>query len=261
MQGSLFLHLLAAATLAPAAVLASRRGVAPWPAVALAVAGAAGWTVIQAAGAWLGGFSGALWLTVATTLVLAAALGAWDARVRALGVFIHPYLLLLALIAAAWSQVPVARAADTSHLGWFAAHVMIAVVTYALITLAALAALAVLLQERALKARRPAPWLGALPAIADAEAVEFRLLLAGEIVFGLGLATGIAIEAARQGAGVLDHKVVLSALAFLAVGAVLVLHARSGLRGRRAARWVLAGYLLLTLAYPGVKFVRDVLIG
>ena len=30
---------------------------------------------------------------------------------------------------------------------------------------------------------------------------------------------------------------------------------------RRAARVVLIGYLLLTLAYPGVKFVTDVLIG
>jgi ABC-type uncharacterized transport system permease subunit len=38
------------------------------------------------------------------------------------------------------------------------------------------------------------------------------------------------------------------------------LHYRSGLRGRRAARVVLVAYLLLTLAYPGVKFVTDVLL-
>ena len=30
--------------------------------------------------------------------------------------------------------------------------------------------------------------------------------------------------------------------------------------GRRAARYVLVAYLLLTLGYPGVKFVTDVLL-
>jgi len=30
-------------------------------------------------------------------------------------------------------------------------------------------------------------------------------------------------------------------------------------RGRQAARGILLAYLLLTLAYPGVKFVTDVL--
>ncbi len=34
---------------------------------------------------------------------------------------------------------------------------------------------------------------------------------------------------------------------------------QTGIRGRRAARWALLAYLLLTLAYPGVKFVTDVL--
>ena len=42
---------------------------------------------------------------------------------------------------------------------------------------------------------------------------------------------------------------------------LLYMHHRTGFRGRHAARWLLVGYLLLLLAYPGVKFVRDVLIG
>jgi ABC-type uncharacterized transport system permease subunit len=59
----------------------------------------------------------------------------------------------------------------------------------------------------------------------------------------------------------LDHKAVLSLLAFVVIGALLALHARTGLRGRRAARLVLVAYLLITLAYPGVKLVTDVLVG
>jgi ABC-type uncharacterized transport system permease subunit len=53
----------------------------------------------------------------------------------------------------------------------------------------------------------------------------------------------------------------LSFLGFGVVLILLVLHHRTGLRGRKAARWLLTGYLLLTLAYPGVKFVREILIG
>ena len=43
--------------------------------------------------------------------------------------------------------------------------------------------------------------------------------------------------------------------------AVLALHRLTGLRGRSAARWVLAVSLVMVLAYPGVKFVSEVLLG
>jgi ABC-type uncharacterized transport system permease subunit len=45
------------------------------------------------------------------------------------------------------------------------------------------------------------------------------------------------------------------------IGILLLARYRNGIRGRRAARLALLAYLLLTLAYPGVKFVTDVLIG
>ena len=57
----------------------------------------------------------------------------------------------------------------------------------------------------------------------------------------------------------LDHKILLSFLAFLAIALLLVLQTRTGMRGQRAGRLLLAAYLLLTLAYPGVKFVSEVL--
>jgi ABC-type uncharacterized transport system permease subunit len=50
-------------------------------------------------------------------------------------------------------------------------------------------------------------------------------------------------------------------LAFALIVGVLVLHRLTGLRGRAAARWVLGASLAMFLAYPGVKFVSEVLIG
>ena len=57
-----------------------------------------------------------------------------------------------------------------------------------------------------------------------------------------------------------DHKTVLTVSAFVVIGALLIAHFRTGMRGRAAARLVLVAYLLLTLGYPGVKFVTDVLL-
>ena len=83
-----------------------------------------------------------------------------------------------------------------------------------------------------------------------------------ELVLGLGVVTGIATQYLATGELIsFDHKTLLSLLAFATIGVLLWLHHRTGLRGRRAARIVLVAYLLLTLAYPGVKFVTDVLIG
>ena len=59
---------------------------------------------------------------------------------------------------------------------------------------------------------------------------------------------------------ILNHKTTLTVTAFAVIGVLLVAHYRTGLRGRKAARFVLLAYLLLTLGYPGVKFVTDVLL-
>jgi ABC-type uncharacterized transport system permease subunit len=81
-------------------------------------------------------------------------------------------------------------------------------------------------------------------------------------VLALGLLSGMA-AAHFLGGSLLpfDHKTLLSVAAFVVIGFLLLARYRNGIRGRRAARLALLAYLLLTLAYPGVKFVTDVLIG
>jgi ABC-type uncharacterized transport system permease subunit len=58
----------------------------------------------------------------------------------------------------------------------------------------------------------------------------------------------------------LDHKTLLSLVAFGLISALLLGHRVCGVRGRVAARVVMIAYLLLTLAFPGVKFVTQVLL-
>jgi ABC-type uncharacterized transport system permease subunit len=138
----------------------------------------------------------------------------------------------------------------------------VSVVAYGLLTLAAVAGAAVVLQERALKTKRPTAFTRQLPAVADGEALQERLLLASAVVLGVALVTGSALSWRETGMLLrLDHKTVLSLATFLVIIVLLWLHHRQGLSERRAARYVLVAYLLLTLAYPGVKFVTDVVIG
>ena len=126
--------------------------------------------------------------------------------------------------------------------------------------LAAVAALAATLQDRALKTKRPTGLTARLPSVADCEFLVVRLLVVSEGVLALGLSTGMASRYLESGVlATFDHKTILTMTAFLVIGALLFAHFRSGVRGRRAARVVLLAYLLMTLGYPGVKFVTDVL--
>ena len=59
----------------------------------------------------------------------------------------------------------------------------------------------------------------------------------------------------------MNHKTVLTLASFVVIGALVIAQRWLGVRGRRAARMALLGYLLLTLGYPGVKFVTEVLLG
>jgi ABC-type uncharacterized transport system permease subunit len=146
--------------------------------------------------------------------------------------------------------------------GWLDTHIALAVVTYGLLTVAAVAGLAVFLQERALKAKRPTALTRLLPPVAESETLELRLLAAAEAVLALGLASGMAAEHFIGGRLLpFDHKTLLSLAAFAVIGALLLARYAYGIRGRRVARLALLAYLLLTLAYPGVKFVTDVLMG
>ena len=123
------------------------------------------------------------------------------------------------------------------------------------------AGLAAFLQERALKRKRPGTLTRMLPPMAESERLQVRLLAASEAVLGLGLISGMSVLYFAHGTLIrLDHKTLLSFATFIVIGLLLIAHARVGMRGRQAARIVLLAYLMMTLAYPGVKFVSSVLV-
>lgn len=265
------LNVAALAALAPCAILPYvRRGSVGgdvrdavfWAVLGAAIAGAGAWTWVTFASGWRTGIAATLWITLTGALVLFALFSIPGRAFARLLPLFGPYLVLMGAIATIWAHAPAHAVAATGAGAWLGVHIVVSVTTYALVTLAAVAALGVYLQERALKARAPGRLTAILPPVADGEAIQSRLLAASAVVLGLGLATGMVVEA-LDGRPLfpITHKTLFSVFAFAVIAALLAVHRTSGLAGRRAARYLLLAYLLLTLGYPGVKFVTDVILG
>jgi len=266
MQGGLILNLSALISLLPISALSLRRPAAGrdslfWALLAVAAAGPIVVAADELAAGWLTSLSAALWLSIAASMVMFAAVCVATRQGWRLTPLLLPYLLLVGVCATIAERLPAPALPAATPATWLDVHVLVSVATYGLLTIAAIAGLAVFIQERALKRRQPGWFTTVLPAVADAELLQIRLLAASCVVLGGGLLTGAATQYLTNGKLFeVNHKTVFAGLAFGVIVLLLVVHQRTGLRGRRAARYVLLAYLLLTLAYPGVKFVTDVLL-
>lgn len=209
---------------------------------------------------WRPGFSLTIWVSGAAVLLIFLGLSVVWTSVRQVSLLLYPYIGLSFLVSLLVGRGETAYGTEIG--AWLLVHILIAVVTYALITLSAVMGLGVFLKERALKTRSFNPFVQKLPAVAEAERLQGGLLMASEGVLALGLATGIAVQV-QSGLPLLavDHKTLLTLVAFILIGGLLAVQHFMGFRGRRAAQAVLIAYLLVTLAFPGVKFITDTLIG
>jgi ABC-type uncharacterized transport system permease subunit len=259
------IELTALLALTPSSVLFFRRrpekdGVF-WSTIVVALCGVLVWVYVRQSAEWYTGLSTALWLTVASSLVIFAGVAKFTDDGWRLTFLLCPYLLILGGLASIGSQVPEQHFVTSAPLIWISTHIALSVSTYALITLAAVAALASMLKERAIKSKKRTRLSSLLPPIASSEGLLLRLLFTSEIVLTVGLITGMAALYMTTGQFlVFDHKTTLTLSAFGIVAVILFVHFRTGIRGRLATRIVFLAYLLLSLGYPGLKFVTDTLI-
>lgn len=190
-----------------------------------------------------------LGMAALTTLV-----GAAD-RMRALGVVVFPLVALVLLGYALYGH-----ATQPEPLDWrLLLHAWLALLAYATLALAAVLAIFLWLQERALRRREFHPWLRALPPLTELETLLFRTITVGFVLLTATLLTGV-LFVENLLAQHLVHKTVLSLLSWLAFGALLLGRWRRGWRGAIAVRWTLAAMALLVLAFFGSKFVLELVL-
>ncbi|MBE2211091.1 MAG: cytochrome c biogenesis protein CcsA [Xanthomonadaceae bacterium] len=172
-------------------------------------------------------------------------------RMMALGVIVYPLAALFALLYSLHGHSrPVA-------MDWqLQLHAWCALLAYATLAIAALLAVLLWLQERALRRREFHRWLRILPPLTELETVLFRTIAVGFVLLTATLLTG-ALFVHDLFAQHLAHKTVLSILSWLVFGILLFGRWRYGWRGRTAAAMVLGAMLFLFLAFFGSQFVYD----
>jgi ABC-type uncharacterized transport system permease subunit len=186
----------------------------------------------------------------ALTTVYAAA-----GRMGALGVVVYP-IAAAALLGFAASDAPATRGLD-----WrLELHAWFALLAYATLAVAAVLAIMLRLQERALRRHQWRGWLRVLPPLTELETLLFRSIAVGFVLLTATLLTGV-LFVDDFFAQHLIHKSVLSVLSWLVFGALLYGRWRHGWRGIRAVRWTLSAMALLVLAFFGSKFMLELVLG
>ena len=175
-------------------------------------------------------------------------------RMAGLGVLSFPLATLLLFVYHAYGHE------SSPPLDWrLQLHAWMALLAYATLAVAALLALMLWSQERALRRREFHAWLRALPPLTELEELLFRTIAVGFILLTATLLTGV-LFVENLFAQHLVHKTVLSVLSWLAFGALLLGRWRYGWRGVKAVRWTLVAMILLLLAFFGSKFVMELVL-
>jgi len=245
-----------------AAILLARRSSAPATRSTTAMAFAGLATALHAlthALSWSTGAAPDMHFFAALSLVglgMAALtlLASWLQRLDALGVVVFPLSATVLLLDV------LTPSGGGSISDWrIALHAWLALLAYATLAVGALLAIMSWLQERALRQRRLVEHLAMLPPLTQLETLLFRTLTAGFVLLSLALLTGV-LFVQDLFAQHLVHKTVLSAMAWLVFGILLLGRWRLGWRGRRAVRLTLGAMTLLLLAFFGSKFVLELVL-
>jgi len=175
-------------------------------------------------------------------------------RMAALGGVVFPLAAATLLSYALYGHV------RAEGLGWrLQLHAWCALLAYATLAIAAVLAVMLWLQERALRRREFHGWLRALPPLTQLESLLFRTIAVGFALLTATLLTGVLFVEDLLAQHLL-HKTVLSLLSWLAFGGLLVGRWRLGWRGTIAVRWTLAAMALLVLGFFGSKFVLELVL-
>jgi len=193
-----------------------------------------------------------IFLTV-NTLVLISSL---RKPLHNLFVFLFPLSGISLLCAATLPDA----AAPMTHIGPdIALHILLSVLAYSLLTIAALQALLLAYQNRQLHHKKLTGVVRMLPPLQTMEQLMFELLWTGVILLTAAIATGMFFldDIFAQH---LAHKTAFSLLAWVIYATLLWGRHKIGWRGNTAIRWTLGGFAALMLAYFGSKLVLELIL-
>ena len=139
-------------------------------------------------------------------------------------------------------------------------HILISIIAYSLLSIAAVQAVLLAIQDKHLRNKQPGGFIRTLPPLQTMEALLFQMIGLGFALQTLSLLTGFMFLE-NMFAQHLVHKTALSMVAWLFFAVLLWGRWRFGWRGRTAIRWTLSGFFALVMSYIGSKFVLEMILG
>lgn len=138
-------------------------------------------------------------------------------------------------------------------------HILISVIAYSILFMAACQSLLLGVLEHRLRTRRTMRLLKVLPPLQTMEVLLFNLLWTGIVALTFAIGSGFVFLDNMFEQRVVHHTLLAIASWGLYAG-LLVGHSILGWRGTTAVRWTLIAFTLLVLGYFGSKFVIEILL-
>jgi len=243
-------------------------GLRPWERgailVALGIHGALLYSQIFAAAELRFGFAQAL-----SVMMWLAVLICWAEGIFYRIELVYPMALAAAALCAPLPAFFSGRASPDPVSFEFRLHLFFGMLAYSLFVVATFHALLISSVERRLHAAHATAQSGAwlegplrdVPPLLSLERLVFRLIGAAFAVLTVTFVVGIAYSESFLGRAMrFDHKTLFVVLSWLVFALLLAGRWLYGWRGRTALRWTLTGFIMLMLAYPGSRFVLEVIL-
>lgn len=201
------------------------------------------------------GFNNAMSL-VSAFVILFTLTAVWRHPVDIVAVVLMPIAAIALFLDSFGSSQHLLPAGSSSALIF---HILSSLIAYSLLTLAALQAILLSIQNKFLHKHQPGGLIKLMPPLRNMEVLLFEVILVGFITLTISLGSGL-LYLDNMFAQQLAHKTILSIFAWFVFFILLIGHWILGWRGRTAIRWTLSGFISLMLAYFGSKFVLEIVL-
>jgi len=178
------------------------------------------------------------------------------AQVECLGIIVFPFAALMLMLGFLPAEPHLLAYQMKSGI---LVHILFSILAYSLLSIAAVQALLLYIQDSHLHNKHPGGFVRTLPPLETMEILLFRIIALGFITLSIALLCGI-FYLENMFAQHLAHKTILSLIAWLLFALLLWGRWQFGWRGRTAIRWTYSGFIVLMLAYFGSKFVVELVL-
>jgi len=176
-------------------------------------------------------------------------------------------LLFLGAIAVALGAIAIViiglgdSSPDMITLSWqMRSHILISLISYGLLYVGAIIAVMTMVQEKRLRDSKLSAISSIFAPLETSESLLFKITAVGFTGLAVTIISGLTFVD-NLFAQPLVHKTALSFLALFIFGALLIGRIFAGWRGGRAIKLYLSGFILLFIAYFGLRFVLEQILG